>query len=192
MRRPAAILISLAFALALTGCGGGEEPATQPTTPPPAPAAAPAPADVEVTGISDNMPPVFEPFPTGSTITTDVAERIEAKQPTLLYFYDSTQHTSAENRKIIDSVLDDNRGLVGLVAYDIGKYTNVDSSGAITVAPEFVDDPTASTAVSMARTLGASFTPYIVLTDSQGYIIWKFRGLADRDFLEREVLRAAR
>ncbi len=36
-----------------------------------------------------------------------------------------------------------------------------------------------------------SYTPYIVLTDSQGYIIWKFKGLAEKDFLEREVLRAS-
>ena len=29
------------------------------------------------------------------------------------------------------------------------------------------------------------------MTDSQGYIIWKFRGLVDQAFLEREVERAA-
>jgi hypothetical protein len=44
----------------------------------------------------------------------------------------------------------------------------------------------------MARVLGVSFTPYIVLTDTQGYIIWKHRGLVDKVFLEREVQRATR
>ena len=59
---------------------------------------------------------------------TDVRELIDAKQPTLIYFYDSTQKTSKETRKIIDSVLEKNRGLVELVAYDIGKYVSSDAA----------------------------------------------------------------
>lgn len=192
MRRLVAVLMIALLALVLTGCGGGEEPA--PTEAVPAPVVvAPAPeTDDEVTGLSDNMPDVFEPFPTGSTITTEVAERIADKQPTLIYFYDSNQYTAGENRKIIDKVLDENRGLVDLVAYDIGEYTTIDESGTITVLPEFEDDPAAQKAVNMARTLGVTFTPFIVLTDTQGYIIWKYRGFADKDFLEREVQRATR
>lgn len=193
MRRLVAVLMIALLALALNGCGGGEEPA--PTTEgEPAPVVvAPAPAtDGEVTGISDNMPAVFEPFPSGSTITTEVAERIADKQPTLIYFYDSAQYTTAENRKAIDKVLEENRGLVDLVAYDIGKYTTIDESGTITILPEFQKDPAAQKAVNMARTLGVTFTPFMVLTDTQGYIIWKYRGLVDKDFLEREVQRATR
>jgi len=193
MRRLVVVLMIAALALVLTGCGGGEEAAAPAATTPPPAEAAPAPTGpVEITGISDNMPPVFEPFPTGSSIATDVAELVAAKQPTLIYFYDSAQYAAGENRKLIDKVLDENRGLVSLVAYDIGEYTTVDASGTITVLPEFEDDPDAQVAVSMARTLGASFTPFIVLTDSQGYIIWKFRGFVDKDFLEREVQRASR
>lgn len=192
MRRLVVALMIAALALALTGCGGGEEPAPADTAPPAAETAPPPTEPTEITGISDNMPPVFEPFPTGSSITTDVAELVAAKQPTLIYFYDSAQYTAGENRELIDKVLDENRGLVNLVAYDIGKYTTVDASGTITVLPEFEDDQAAQVAVDMARTLGASFTPFIVLTDSQGYIIWKYRGLVDRDFLEREVQRASR
>ena len=183
-----------ALALTLTGCGGGEEAAAPPAAPTPPPAVvAPAPTGpVEITGISDNMPPVFEPFPTGSSIATNVAELVADKQPTLIYFYDSAQYTAGENRELIDKVLDENRGLVDLVAYDIGKYTTVDASGTIAILPEFEDDPAAQVAVGMARTLGASFTPFIVLTDSQGFIIWKYRGFVDKDFLEREVQRASR
>lgn len=197
MRRPVAVLIAvmIALTLALTGCGGGgdqaETPAAAPS-PAPTPAAVPAVVGGPVTGISDNVPPVFEPFPVGSSIATEVAENVAAKQPTLIYFYDSAQYTAAENRRIIDKVLDDNRGLVDLIAYDVGKYTTVDENGTITVLPAFAKDPTAIVAAGMARTLGASFTPYIVLTDTQGYIVWKFRGLIDKDFLEREVQRAAR
>ncbi len=193
MRRLVVALMIVALALALTGCGGGEEAAAPAaTTPPPAEVAPPPTGPVEITGISDNMPPVFEPFPTGSGIATDVAELIADKQPTLIYFYDSVQYTAGENRELIDKVLDENRGLVDLVAYDIGKYTTVDASGTIAVLPEFENDQAAQVAVGMARTLGASFTPFIVLTDSQGYIIWKYRGFVDKDFLERQVQRASR
>lgn len=194
MRRLVVALMIAALALTLTGCGGGEEAAAPPAAPTPPPAVvAPAPTGpVEITGISDNMPPVFEPFPTGSSIATNVAELVADKQPTLIYFYDSAQYTAGENRELIDKVLDENRGLVDLVAYDIGKYTTVDASGTIAILPEFEDDPAAQVAVGMARTLGASFTPFIVLTDSQGFIIWKYRGFVDKDFLEREVQRASR
>jgi len=195
MRRLVAALIIALLAFGLVGCGGGAE---EPAAPAETPAAAPAPTTPEatgggeITGISDNEPAVFAPFPTGSSIATDLAERVAAKQPTLIYFYDSGQNTAAVNRKIIDTVLDDNRGLVDLVAYDIGKYTAIDASGTITVDPEFTSDPNAQVAVQMARVLGVSFTPFIVLTDTQGYIIWKHRGLADQAFLEREVQRATR
>lgn len=195
MRRLVVALIIAMLALTLIGCGGGGEEAAAPAaTPAPAPAAAPPVSTVgqEITGISENEGDIFTPFPTGSSIATDVAERIAEKQPTLIYFYDSGQYTAAQNRKAIDDVLDDNRGLVDLVAYDIGKYTSIDPSGTIIVDPEFAEDPNAQVAVQMARALGVSFTPYIVLTDTQGYIIWKHRGLADKSFLEREVQRATR
>ena len=198
MRRPVvvAIVAMIALSFALTGCGGGGDQAATPAATPAPTAAAPAPAapvaGQPVTGISDNVPPVFEPFPTGSSIATNVAEKVAAKQPTLIYFFDSAQYTSSENRKIIDKVLDDNRGLVDLVAYDIGKYTTIDESGTITVLPAFAKNPSAMVAVNMARALGASFTPYIVLTDTQGYIVWKYRGFVDKAFLEREIQRASR
>jgi len=194
MRRLVVALIIALLALTLVGCGGGEEEPAAPADPAAAPAAAPPVSTVgqEITGISDNEPDVFAPFPTGSSIATDVAERIADKQPTLIYFYDSGQYTAAQNRDAIDSVLDDNRGLVDLVAYDIGKYMTIDASGTITVDPEFAQDPNAQVAAQMARALGVSFTPFIVLTDTQGYIIWKHRGLADKAFLEREVQRATR
>ncbi len=195
MRRLVVALIIAMLAFALAGCGGGGEEAAAPAeTPVAAPApAAPVPAEANaVTGISDNEPDIFAPFPTGSSIATAVAERIADKQPTLIFFYDSGQYTAAQNRKIIDSVLDDNRGLVDLVAYDIGKYTTIDASGTITFDPDFDSDSNAQVAVQMARVLGVSFTPYIVLTDTQGYIIWKHRGLVDKVFLEREVQRATR
>jgi hypothetical protein len=46
-------------------------------------------------------------------------------------------------------------------------------------------------AVQLAKQLGVTSSPFIVITDSQGYVTWKFRGLVDKAFLEREVQRAA-
>jgi hypothetical protein len=49
-------------------------------------------------------------------------------------------------------------------------------------------------AVLLARdpAIDVAFTPTIVLTDGQGYIVYKHRGLVDEEMLEREVQRAAR
>jgi hypothetical protein len=193
MRRLVVALIAAAFVLMLVGCGGGggdtAAPADTPAAAAPAPAAAPAaPA---VVPLSDNEPPIFEAFPSGSAVPTEVAELIDAKQPTLIYFYDPTQNSSKETRKIINSVLDKNRGLVDLVAYDIGKYVSSDAAKPVTIDEDFKKDPKYQAAINLARVLNVSYTPYIVLTDSQGYIIWKFKGLAEKDFLEREVLRAS-
>lgn len=193
MRRLVVALIAAAFVLTLFGCGGGGEeaaaPAEAPVTAEPAPAAAPAaPAAVP---LSENEPPIFEPFPSASAIPTEVAKLIDAKQPTLIYFYDPSQNSSKETRKIIDSVLEKNRGLVDLVAYDIGRYVSSDAAKPVTIDEDYKDDPKYQAAINLARVLNVSYTPYIVLTDSQGYIIWKFKGLAEKDFLEREVLRAS-
>jgi hypothetical protein len=144
---------------------------------------------------SENETTTFAPFPTGSTVPTDVAQKITVdKQPTLIYFYDSTQQASKEVRVIIDAVRNQNRGMVDLIAYDIGKYVHADADGNVTIDDALASDPAAKAAVVLARdpAIHVTFTPFIVLTDGQGYIIYKHRGLIDQAFLEREVLRAAR
>jgi hypothetical protein len=194
MRRTVAVLIVAVFAVSLAGCGGSQ-PAT--TAPAPAPAAAPAVAPAPAAGTpavadrSVNESDVFLPFPTGEVVPAQLNDLIVAKQPTLIFFYSGDQ-TSSENRKIIDKVRADNRGLVDLVTYNLGKYVSTSEAGTITVDPKFASDPAASEAVTLAQVLGVTNTPFVVLTDSQGYIIWKFRGLLDSAFLEREILRAAR
>lgn len=199
MRRFVVALVAAALVAGLVGCGGGggntsttttTENAAQPA-PAPAPAAPPASKETSLTGISENIPPVFSQFPSSTVVPKEVADKVAAKQPTLLYFYDATQNTSIEDRKIVDSVLSDNRGLVDLVAYDIGKYVNNEADQPVTVDKGFTKDTKYQEAVNLARLLGVTFTPYFVLVDGQGYIIWEYRGLVDRDFLEREILRAS-
>jgi hypothetical protein len=189
MRRLVVALVAVALVLTLAGCGGGQEaaPAATPAaTPPPA-----AAATETAIALSANEPPVFSEFPTSTAMPKNVRELIDAKQPTLIYFYDSTQKTSKANRKIINSVIEKNRGLVELVAFDIGKYVTSDASKPVAVAKGFSKNAKYQESIELARLLGVSSTPFIVLTDGQGFIIWKFRGLTDKDFLEREILRAS-
>jgi len=192
MRRLVVAAIAAGLVLTLAGCGGGGEAAAPAATPAPAPvAAAPGSTEPTVVALSDNEPPIFSEFPTSSAVPAEVRELIDAKQPTLIYFYDSTQNMSKENRKIINSVIAKNRGLVELVTYDIGKYVSGNAAKPVTVDKDFDKDKRYQASINLARLLEVSFTPYMVLTDGQGYIIWKFKGLTDRDFLEREILRAS-
>ena len=190
MRRLVVAIIAVGLVFTLTGCGGGEEPAPA-ETPVAAPAVAAPSTEPTTIPLSDNEPEIFSEFPTSTAVPKEVRELIDEKQPTLIYFYDSTQNTSKANRKTIDSVLEKNRGLVELVAYDIGKYVSSDAAKPVTVDEEFAKDTKYQESINLARLLDVSFTPYIVLTDGQGYIIWKFKGLTDKDFLEREILRAS-
>jgi hypothetical protein len=191
MRRLVVALVVVAFAFTLTGCGGGDSAApadTAGTAPAAAPVASTEPSSV---ALSDNEPPVFSEFPTSTAVPKAVRDLIDQKQPTLIYFYDSTQKTSKETRKIINNVLSKNRGLVDLVAFDVGKYVSSDAAKPVTVSKKFAKDAKYQEAIELAQLLNVSSTPYIVLTDGQGYIIWNYKGLADKDFLEREILRAS-
>ena len=194
MRRLVVALVIAAFALTLVGCSSSSTDQAASTNtaaaPAPAPAAAPAPAPASL-GISDNEPDVFSAFPTDTLVPSAVSDDISAKQPTLLYFYDSSQNASKEDRKIIDKVLSENRGLVDLFAYNVGKHFVGSASDPVGVDSSFSKDSTFQTSIGLARLLGVSETPCIVITDNQGYITWKFRGFVDRDTLERQVLRAS-
>jgi hypothetical protein len=199
MRRLVAAIVVLSLALALTGCGGG---GAEPTSSTAAPASATSNAGgsgttmlPDIANRSANETSTFLPFPKGASVPADLRQKVVVdKQPTLIYFYDSTQQVSKEVRVTIDAVRSENRGLVDLVAYDIGKYATVNSAGTISISPQFAKDPSAVSAVELARdpAIGVTFTPFIVLTDGQGYIIYKNQGLIDYAFLEREVQRAAR
>ena len=199
MRRPVVAALVVGLALAMAGCSSSSSssaPAAAPTAVAPVPVAAGSSTTLPTMGNrSENETTTFAPFPTGSTVPSDVAQKITVEmQPTLIYFYDSTQQASKEVRVIIDAVRNQNRGMVDLMAYDIGKYVHVDADGNVTIDETLATDPAAKAAVVLARdpAIHVTFTPFIVLTDGQGYIIYKHRGLVDSAFLEREVLRASR
>jgi hypothetical protein len=197
MRKAVVVFIAAVMVLALAGCGGSKPATTTSTTAAPAaPAAAPeqpaVPGQVaKIVDKSENETTTFEPFPTGPALPADVKQRLDAKKAMLIYFYDPGQQTSTEVRSIIDDVRSTYRGTVDLLAYDIGKYVSTSETASISVDPSFSSDQAAVQAVELARALDVAFTPFIVLVDDQGYVIYRHRGLVDQEFLEREVQRAA-
>ncbi|MHB9003579.1 MAG: hypothetical protein ACYC6C_05885 [Coriobacteriia bacterium] len=200
MRRLFAALIVVMLAFSLTGCGGGgeEEATTGETAVQTQPAGTPA-APVAVSGeattfdLSGGEEQKFEPFPVSEEVVPDViSQRILARKPMLVFFYDSQQKTTDDQRAAIDAVLAEYRGTIDLVSFDAGKYVTVDESGTATVRPGMEDDGTAE---RVARLMGADnlnvrFTPYLVFVDRQGYITYRYRGYVDESAIEREVLRA--
>jgi len=202
--RIAALALAVVLALtavAVTGCGGGDETADQtttgttaetPVTPPAPTAAAAAPADRSPTETV-----VYEPFPTDPEVTPEsVLQLIESKQPMMVFFYDSTQKTTNDQKVGIDGdggldeLMAQYRGAIDLVSFDIGRYLKTGADGQITTDPAFASDPAAQQAAGLAAELGVKFTPYVVIVDGNGYIVGRFRGWDDYKNIEREVLRA--
>ena len=188
--------VFVALALILVGCGGGGDQATetqgstetQQSAPPAAPAA-PGAVVVEV----DNSPTetvVYEPFPRNAETPQAITERLDAKQPMIVFLYDSTQKDTNDQRAAIDAVLDDYRGAIDLVSFDVSKYMTTQPDGSIVVDPAFASDPAAQQTAGLVSSLEVTYTPFIVITDADGYIIARFRGVVDAKDLEREVLRA--
>ncbi|MBA4370269.1 MAG: hypothetical protein C0418_01670 [Coriobacteriaceae bacterium] len=184
----ALVVALLAFSLVACGGGGGDAASTEQAAEdvaaeaPPAPPAATG-ADVE----SDRSPTeVTEvaPFPTGSSVATivptAVMENLEGEQAQLIYFYDSTQPETADVRAEIDAALDDYRGLVALVSFDMAKAAPSSKAG----------DPELAKAALLADFLKVANTPFILLVDGQGLMTWRWRGPVDAGIIDRELRRA--
>ncbi len=197
MRRLVAVLVVALLAFSLAGCGGGGEetpPAEQ--APAETPAAPPAstgqPVENPIADRSAVESPTFEPFPTGEVVPSTIASRVAEGQPMLLMFVDGSQKDTDELRGQVDAAIKKNQGVVDLVTYDLGKYAAVDASGNVVVsASSLTKDEDAKQAVLLAHELGVNFTPYILIVDDQGYIIFRNRGYIDSALLDRQLLRTA-
>lgn len=200
MRRLVAAVFVAALALTLAGCGGGGE--EQASTPPPAeqaaaPAApAPAPTDGQAVAAiddrSDLSAEVFTKFPADESMPAAVQERLDAGQAMILFFYNPDQEVTDETKHAVEKVADNNRGLVDLLTYNVGKATKVNSDGEVVVDDEALTDDTGSQeAVRLAHLVGVDHLPYIVVVDEQGYEIFWSRGFIDADLLDRQAERAA-
>jgi cytochrome oxidase Cu insertion factor (SCO1/SenC/PrrC family) len=190
MRRIVAVIVVALFASSLVGCGGGGGSASEtPSTPAPKPAApagsAPASASAEVT-----VGATFVPFPVTKQTPAEVTRRLDSGQPMLLLFVDPGQSETDIARNEIEDVISKNGGLVDLIEYDVTKYSSVDASGVITIeSAELASDTVGQQALELAKTLQVGATPYMILVDDQGYIIYRFRGFLDTDMLERQFQR---
>lgn len=182
MRRTVVALTLTALLFVVPGCGGGGAA----TDGAPADAAPPAdtPAAVEpaepITDRSANdadLEPV--PFPSFTTTETPavITEKLDAGRPMLIFFFDPAQGITTAMRAEVDAAMDDYRGLVDLVTFDVGGPS---------------DSDTAARAVTYATELEITTTPYLLAVDGNGFITWRWKGYVDRAYIEREVERASR
>jgi len=195
MRRFVVLVLVAVLAFTLVGCGGGaeEEPAAeQPAAAPVAPPVQPAGDDAVIADRSAEETDTFEIFPTGEAVPAALAKKVADKQPTIILFVDGAQKDTNDIKKEVNAVMKSSQGLADLFTYDLGKFASVAKDGTIKVDEAGLKgDPNAAAAVGLARTLGVGFTPFVVVTDDQGYIVFKHRGFIDRDLLEAQVQRVS-
>jgi hypothetical protein len=180
MQKTVAALVAALLVASLAGCAPEELPAP---TPPVAPATVPAaPGTTYATDRSFNTAD-FEPvaFPSFDTTETPavLADKLAAGRAMLILFYDSRQDVTGDLRVEVDYVINEYRGLIDLVTFDVGK---VDDQGA----PAFES----VAAVMYAGELSVTSTPHLIAVDRGGFITWRWRGFVDRGYIKREVERA--
>jgi hypothetical protein len=186
MRRTVVALVVLSFALVTAGCGGGEPASVEGVV------VAEGTASAEPTVVVDPSAPApavtFEEFPADVELTEGLASDIADKQPTVIFFYDGSQKLTNEVRAAVDSAMKANRGLATLHAFDVGKYSSVNSSGTVVLdQSDFEASGTAGIAAKLARALRVGTAPYILMTDDQGMIVFRHQGPVDAAFLEMHM-----
>lgn len=179
MRKTVVALVVALLALTLAGCGGGKTAAPETAVAPAGgePVVAPS-TEPSATDRSQNDSDVAPaPFPSFTTTVTPVAfkEKLDAHRPMLILFYDDTQQVTTDERTEVDAVMSEYRGLIDLVTFNVG-------------GPD--SDPNVLAAVTYARELRATNTPYILVVDGNGFIVWRCKGFAERGIIERQVQRA--
>jgi len=156
--------------------------------------AATAPADpAAATGADESADgKVFVKFPVAEGTPQAIADAIAEKQPLIIFFFDPDQRVTNDVRAQINTVIEDNTGLVELYSYNLGEFASVDSDGLVQEdAAALEQDSAGQATVALARELGVKFTPHLTVVDSQGYIIFQHSGFLDADMIERQVQRAA-
>ncbi|MCL4554504.1 MAG: hypothetical protein M1617_03555 [Actinobacteria bacterium] len=196
MDRRIAVFVVALCALFMFGCAPAEEPAPeQPADAAPAPAA-PAPVDPAAAPTPDLSPrptQAFVPFPTDVNLVPQVIlDRLETDQPMLIFFFDPAQRTTDDQRTEIEAVMEDYRGVIDLVTFDVGRFVTTSESGAITLKPGITEDESADKVARLmsAENLNVTATPYIIFVDDQGHITYRFQGFVDRTLIDRETSRA--
>lgn len=179
MRRLVAAIVVASLALVLVGCGGGEKAeTTKEETPKTAAPVAPAAAPTTDRSANDyDLTPIA--FPSFATTDTPAVfkDKLDAGRPMLIVFQDDRQTQTATLRAEVDAVMNEYRGLVDLITFNVGG----DAA-----------DPNILAAVTYASELAVNNTPYMIVVDKNGFIIWRNKGFAERGIIEREVERASK
>lgn len=196
MRRPVVALIALSLAVflvfSLTGCGGGDAATPEDADAPIEAVALPTEELDPIPDLSAQEPATFERFPEGDDVPASVTERLKAGRPMLMLFNDDAQLDANDLRTEVNRVIKNNRGMVDLLVYDVGKYSSVNSSGVVDVAAaKLGKDIPAQESVNLARHLEVTFTPYILIVDDQGFVVFRHSGYIDSALLERQVQRVS-
>ncbi|MCX8007588.1 MAG: hypothetical protein N3B11_05680 [Coriobacteriia bacterium] len=184
MRKILAAAVVVSCALALVGCGGGGGGTAQNQNDNQAPAQQPAaPAGQQAPGTVDRSPvetPTLVPFPSklSTALPESIQSKLDAGRPMLIFFYDSAEPETKQQRAEIDAVLAEYRGLIDLVTFDVKSPSSGPASDSV------------RRAAALASDLDVTGTPYIIVVDSNGFLTWRWLGFVDRDVIEREVLRA--
>jgi len=189
MRRVVTGLVMLMVAMALVACSAPADTGTAGTP------AAGTPVVPAVTGTNaapsgDVLSPtqtvgVNDMFPTDvGTVPTAIAADLTAKKPMLVFYYDPTLKASDDQRDEIDRAMKKYRGTIDLFALDFTKGILPSGASSTTLNPE------TQKVELLSAALGITTTPYIVLVDSSGRVVYKFAGFVDRQLLTREILRA--
>lgn len=194
MRRLVVPLFVVLLAFSVVGCGGGKEEATTDTSnataaPPAVPGAVPV-SSVKSMPLSSESWEGFEPFPTGTFVPKEVQKRLDEKRPMILFFVDGAQQETDDLRTEVDQVLKKYSGMIDLIVYDIGKYTSVNSMGAIGVDESTLTSDKAAAAVpALATELKVGSAPTVVVVDDQAHMIFRHAGLFESEMLDRQVAR---
>ncbi len=195
MRRLAAALVLSVAAVSIVACSGTTPTSNTTSSSPSLPAAgvsAAAVGQLSATETSDVLSPkqIVQPYqqmPTDpSVVPADLLDKLNAKQPVLLYFYDPTEQVSNDEAAEISATLKKYPGVISLVSYDFTPGIPT-SSTQTSVAPEVAKIEL------LAEALKVSTTPYILFIDRYGRITYRFAGYVDGgspSLLERETLRA--
>jgi len=190
MRRVVTALVLFTVAMALVACSSDSGTATTPTTPTTGTAVAvPAGTAAATTGAKDIYSPTQtvsadERFPSDkSVVPSAIVTDLAAGKPMIVFYYDPTTKVSSEQRKEIDAAMKKYRGTIDLFAldYTAGVGSTVTSTS---LSPEVQKIELLSSALKV------NTTPYIVLVDAAGRVVYRFAGFVDRTLLSREVLRA--
>jgi hypothetical protein len=184
MRRIVVAIVVALLAFTVIGCGTAEDTAAEDAPVTEEPEAAPAPAEPEgpeyLTDRSANDDDIAPaPFPSFTTTLTPYAfqAKLDAGRPMVIHFYDSEQLVTDDVREEIDAVVDDYRGLIDMVTFDVSGN----------------GDATAAEAATMyANELGVTSTPYTLIVDRDSFITWRWKGYAESGVIKREVERATR